>query len=65
LAVTLKPGDWLILCSDGLTGHVDEATLAEMIQRADSAEMCARRLVNLANAYGGSDNSAVIAVRCQ
>lgn len=65
LTVTVQPGDWLILCSDGLTNHVDDATLAEMIQRADSAEMCARRLVNLANAYGGSDNTTVIAVRCQ
>lgn len=65
LSVTLKPGDWLLLCSDGLTNHVDHATLTEMLQRADSAEMCARRLVNLANAYGGSDNTTVIAIRCQ
>ena len=65
LSLTVQPGDWLILCSDGLTNHVDDATLAEMIQRADSAEMCARRLINLANAYGGSDNTTVIAVRCQ
>jgi protein phosphatase len=59
----LRPGDWVIVCSDGLTGHVDHPTLTEMIQRADSAEMCARRLVNLANLYGGSDNCTVIAVR--
>ncbi|GBD37469.1 Putative protein phosphatase 2C-type [bacterium HR36] len=64
LTLQLKPGDWLLLCSDGLTNHVDHATLTEMLQRADSAEMCARRLVNLANAYGGSDNTTVIAIRC-
>ncbi len=59
----LKPGDWIIVCSDGLTGHVDPATLTEMIQRADSAEMCARRLCNLANLYGGTDNCTVVAIR--
>lgn len=59
----LKPGDWVIICSDGLTNHVDNDVLTEMIQRADSAEMCSRRLVNLANLQGGSDNCTVIAVR--
>jgi serine/threonine protein phosphatase PrpC len=62
-SVDLKPGDWVLVCSDGLPGHVDHATLTEMIQRADSAEMCARRLVNLANLQGGSDNTTVIVVR--
>jgi protein phosphatase len=59
----LRPGDWLLVCSDGLTNHVNHATLTEMIQRADSAEMLARRLCNLANLQGGSDNCTIIAVR--
>jgi protein phosphatase len=61
--VELRPGDWVVVCSDGLTNHVDDPTLAEMIQRADSAEMLARRLVNLANLHGGSDNCTVVAMR--
>jgi protein phosphatase len=59
----LRPGQWLLVCSDGLTNHVDHATLTEMIQRADSAEMLTRRLCNLANLQGGSDNTTVIAAR--
>lgn len=59
----LRPGDWLVICSDGLTNHVDGEVLAEMIQRADSAEMCCRRLVNLANLQGGTDNCTVVVVR--
>jgi protein phosphatase len=62
-STTLKPGDWVVVCSDGLTNHVDHDLLTELIQRADSAEMCARRLVNLANLQGGSDNTTVIAIR--
>jgi serine/threonine protein phosphatase PrpC/serine/threonine protein kinase len=61
--VPLRLGDWVVVCSDGLTNHVNHDTLLEMIQRADSAEMLARRLCNLANLYGGSDNCTVIAVR--
>lgn len=59
----LRPGDWLVICSDGLTNHVDGEVLAEMIQRADSAEMCCRRLINLANLQGGTDNCTVVVVR--
>jgi protein phosphatase len=59
----VRPGDWILVCSDGLTNHVEPTMLAEMIQRADSAEMLARRLCNLANLQGGSDNCTVIAVR--
>ncbi len=60
---SLKPGDWLIVCSDGLTNHVEGEALTEMIQESDAAETCARRLVNLANLQGGADNCSVIAVR--
>jgi protein phosphatase len=62
--VPLRQGDWILVCSDGLINHVDHNTLTEMLQRSDSAEMAARRLVNLANAYGGSDNTTVVAIRC-
>jgi protein phosphatase len=60
----LKAGDWVIVCSDGLTNHVDAETLNfDMIQRADSAEMLARRLVNLVNLRGATDNCTVVVVR--
>jgi serine/threonine protein phosphatase PrpC len=59
----LRPGDWLVVCSDGLTSHVSDDLLVELLQRADSAEMCCRRLVNLANLQGGSDNCTVVVVR--
>ena len=61
--VRVKPGDWLIVCSDGITNHVDDDVLTDLIQRAQSAEMLARRLVNLANLQGGTDNATVVAIR--
>lgn len=61
----LKPGDWVLVCSDGLTNHVSALSLKEMLQsEAQSAEMAARRLVNLTNIEGATDNATVVVVRC-
>lgn len=61
---TLKQGDWIVVCSDGLTGHVSDAMLREMLQlEAASAEMAARRLTNLVNVNGATDNSTVVVIR--
>lgn len=59
----LKPGDWLVVCSDGLTLHVGPEALTTLLATASSAETAARRLVNLANLEGGADNITVAVVR--
>jgi serine/threonine protein phosphatase PrpC len=63
-AGVLQEGDVLVLNSDGLTGHVGAAELGE-IASAHSPEQAARRLVELANERGGSDNISVIVVRAE
>jgi serine/threonine protein phosphatase PrpC len=63
-AGVLKPGDWVVVCSDGLSNHVTPAMLKEMLQsEAQSAEMAARRLVNLTNIEGATDNATVVVIR--
>lgn len=60
----MSPGDWVIVCSDGLTNHVNARDLQQMLQsEAVSAEMAARRLVNLTLIEGATDNVTVVAVR--
>jgi protein phosphatase len=59
----LKPGDWVVVCSDGVSNHVAPNTLKEMLQSATSAEMAARRLVNLVNLEGATDNATVVVIR--
>jgi serine/threonine protein phosphatase PrpC len=58
----LRPGDRLLLCSDGLSGVVPTedvlATLSTVHDREDAAD----RLVALANELGGPDNITVIVV---
>ena len=62
--VGLKPGDWVLVCSDGLSNHISAIMLKEMLlSEAQSAEMAARRLVNLTNIEGATDNATVVVVR--
>ena len=57
-----QPADWLLLCSDGLTGEVDETLLAELLERDPDPESAARLLVETALAAGGRDNVSVVIV---
>ena len=62
----LRPGDCLLLCSDGLTGMVNDADIATILGDADltSEEMC-QRLVAAANEAGGEDNITVVVLRAE
>jgi PPM family protein phosphatase len=63
--LSLSPGDWLVVSSDGLQAHVSDRTLSDAIAKAgSSAAELANRLVDLANQGGGSDNCTVVTVRC-
>jgi protein phosphatase len=61
----LQRGDWVIVCSDGLTNHVTSDELQKMLERetSGSAEEAARRLTNLVNLRGATDNSTIVVVR--
>jgi protein phosphatase len=59
----LQPGDWLLVCSDGLTNQLRPATIEKILLESPSAEKAARRLVNRANLEGALDNVSVIVVR--
>jgi protein phosphatase len=60
----MKAGDWVLVCSDGLTNHIQADELKQMMQyEAASAEIAARRLVNFANIRGATDNSTVVVLR--
>ena len=54
----IRRGDQYLLCSDGLSGLVEDAAIAEEVGRADP-EASARNLVERANREGGTDNITV------
>lgn len=63
--VPLVQGDELLLCSDGLTRGVKPAEVLEVVRREKDPQSAAERLVALANAAGGLDNTTVILVSIQ
>jgi len=51
--------DRFVLCSDGLTGHLNDAEIGMIVGSLPPGE-ATRLLVNLANLRGGSDNVTVV-----
>jgi PPM family protein phosphatase len=55
----VRVGDTWVLCTDGLTGHVRDEEILQVVSDIAPAEAC-RQLVELASARGGRDNITVI-----
>ena len=58
--LTLERDDILLLCTDGLYDMVPQEKLQEVLTGNTSAETACRKLVDLANENGGSDNITAI-----
>ncbi|HVL11880.1 MAG TPA: protein phosphatase 2C domain-containing protein [Gemmata sp.] len=58
----LRDGDYLLLCSDGLTGMVEEDAIAALIAGRPAQAAC-DALVEAALAGGGKDNVTVVLAR--
>ncbi len=59
----LRPGDRLLLCSDGLTGFVDDRRISDALREVPSPAACAEVLVERAIAHGSNDNITVMVAR--
>lgn len=60
IPLTMENGSVILLCSDGLTGMVDNAHIERVVSKSDSTlQERAARLVELANQQGGLDNITV------
>jgi PPM family protein phosphatase len=60
--LAMQPGDYMLLCSDGLTNTVSDATLCHAISRLRDPQRICDYLVDEANVNGGPDNITVIVV---
>ena len=60
----LSPGDFLLLCSDGLNTMVDDDTIVRtVLDNAGDVDAAAGKLVARANENGGEDNITVILIK--
>jgi protein phosphatase len=62
MSLRLKRGDRLLLCSDGLTAHVEDPAIGTILRRHSDPYEAARELVVAANAGGGTDNVSVVVI---
>lgn len=67
---TLGEGAYLLLCTDGLTNHVSDEGIRDIVISADTKHLdqiklslTTRRLVDCANENGGADNITAVLVR--
>lgn len=60
--MNVSAGDRLLLCSDGLSGMVDDPLLESTLSRIKDPQRCAAALVNEAITAGGHDNVTAIVV---
>ena len=60
--VPVQPGDYVLLCSDGLTRMVPECVLAEAILEFQEPQRICDYLIAAANSHGGADNITVVVV---
>ncbi|MBS3056521.1 MAG: serine/threonine-protein phosphatase [Candidatus Aenigmarchaeota archaeon] len=58
---TLNSGDYMLLCSDGLTGMVDDNKILDLVIGGERTAVDA--LVERANNNGGHDNISVVLIR--
>jgi serine/threonine protein phosphatase PrpC len=61
----LRPGDQVLLCSDGLTEAVPDPDIADVLSREPDGHAACRSLIDTANDNGGPDNITVVLLRVE
>jgi PPM family protein phosphatase len=61
--VPVQPGDYLLLCSDGLTRMVPDYVLARAFREFQDPQRICDFLIAAANGNGGADNITVVVVK--
>lgn len=57
---TLRRGDFILLCSDGLSGQVKDEEMQIILAAAPTLDAACGTLIDLANSRGGDDNITVV-----
>jgi serine/threonine protein phosphatase PrpC len=57
--ILAKSGDYFMLCSDGLSGLINDRMINSVLKTEDSIETMVNNLITMAEAAGGHDNISV------
>ena len=61
----VEPGDIYLMCSDGLSDMVSDASIAQLLLAPGMPENKAQSLIAAANEAGGRDNISVLIIQAQ
>lgn len=61
--ITLQEGDQILLCSDGLSGPVNDESISHILSETPSGDAAVNGLLAQANAAGGPDNITAVLLR--
>src|SRR5690606_24101736 len=61
---TVEPGDCFLICSDGLSGMIEDAQMLQIYLQSSDVRTAANSLIARANEAGGHDNISVVLVCC-
>ncbi len=62
---SIRDCDRFLLCSDGLTRGVRSHDILQVVESVDDPDLASHRLIAMANAAGGEDNTTVLLIRIQ
>ncbi len=65
IAETHRMGDVFLMCSDGLSGMVDDAGLAYILSDENDLDVACERMIQAANRNGGVDNITCLLARVE
>ena len=65
IRMDVRSDDVYLLCSDGLSNHVSEREMREIIFSGESGDACVARLIKCALNHGGTDNITAMLVTCE
>ncbi len=57
-----EPGDWVLLCSDGLSDAVSDQVICDILSEHSQPDDAVKQLVQTALNHGGRDNISVVVV---
>lgn len=63
ITIDIKEGNTFLLCSDGLSGILEDEEIRVIVSDAETAEEASKKLLNEANSRGGYDNVSVVIVK--
>ena len=63
--VDIKPGDRIVMCSDGLSNMIEDNVIKQIVKKNNSIEDAAAELMQTANDNGGIDNISIIIIEPQ